>query len=267
MDPTSGQIGWAELEVTWGHTGDLSWAELQTPLVVTSGLIGWAELQASLVATTGLIGWAELQTPLFPTAGQISHAFFDIQKRPTAGRIGYAEFTLPIVLTSGLLSAVWLSLPKSYVSSFALSNGTVDIFRTANLSAVQSAGQITKVGVTSAGVYYTEANDVVITAEHSSNVGISEDADLSAVIGAQTTKAGTYRTTKGFLSSDKFIQDETYYNDHTYVVRVAESFDRWKVVYKKVLHPAGFNLVGEFVVIMAPDEFVETAIDSIVTVV
>ena len=282
MDPTRGQISWSELDVTWGHTGDISWAELQTPLVPTSGaiswgelqvtiatagLIGWGELQTPFVPTAGLIGWGELQTPLVPTAGQISQAFVDIAKALTRGRIGYAEFVLPPVLSSGQLSTVWLGLPKSYVSSFALSNGTVDIFRTANLSAIQAAGQITQVGVTSAGVYYTEANDIIVTAQHSSNAGISEDAVLSVVIGAQATKAGTYRTTKGFLSSDKFIQDDTYYNDHTYVVRVAESFDRWKTIYKKILHPAGFNLVGEFVAVMVPNEFTETAVDPIITVI
>lgn len=275
--PTYGEVGWAEFELPWGHTGDLSWAELQVPFFETSGEITWAELQAPLVATAGELAWGELETsnvatrgriswaavavPFFPTAGQISAAWFELRKLETAGRISCVSFEVPPVLTSGVLSTAWLKVPKSYTASFALSNGSVDIYRAANLAAEQSAGQITHVDMTAAGVYYTEANDIIITAVHSSNNALSEDAVLGAEIGAQTTKAGQYRTTKGFLSADKFLQDESYYNEHTYVVRVAESPDRWKSIYKKVLHPAGFQLVGEFVTVMTPDAFALKAHD------
>lgn len=273
----TGDLTWAEFEVPWGHTGDISWAELQLPLVITAGEVSWGELEVPLVATSGELAWGQLETsnvatagrvsfaavavPFFPTAGQISQAWFELRKLDTAGRISQAFLELPTVLTAALLSAAWLKVPKSYAASFTLSNGTVDIYRAANLAAEQSAGQITHVDVTSAGVYYTEANDIIITAVHSSNNALSEDAVLEAEIGAQTTKAGQYRTTKGFLSADKFLQDESYYNEHTYVVRVAESPDRWKAIYKKVLHPAGFQLVGEFVDVMTPNAFALTALD------
>ena len=296
-DPTAGQIGqaeleitwghtglvsWADAEITWGHTGDLTWAELQVPffetagqvaqaefvvpLIATAALDSWAELETSNVATAGRISWAEQIVPFFPTAGQLGQAWMELRKVETAGRLTRTEMVLPLATAAATLSMSWFTVPKSYANSFALSNGTVDIFRSANLAAEQSAGQITHVAVTSAGVYYTEANDIIITAEHSANNALSEDAVLGAQIGALTTKAGSYRTTKSFLSADKFLQDESYYNEHTYVVRVAESFDRWREIYKKVLHPAGFQLVGEFVAVMPANDFTMVAEDAIVIV-
>jgi hypothetical protein len=293
-DPTAGQIGWAELSVThghtgdvsfaefelpWGHTGDLSWAELQTANVATEGRLSWGELQTANIATAGLVSWGELITPLvatagrvsfatqivpfIPTAGQVGWGDFEFHRLPTAGRVSVAHLQTPFAAAAAVLSTVWFRLPKSYAASFALSNGTVDIYRSANLEAIQSAGQITHVDITSPGAYYTEANDIIVTAVHASN-NTPGNAVLEAEIGAQTTKAGTYRTTKGFLSADKFLQDPDYYNEHTYVIRVAESSDRWNRIYKKVLHPAGFKLIGEFVATISPSQFTLTPEDAIV---
>jgi hypothetical protein len=294
-DPTGGQIGqaylelpyairgelsFAEFELPHGHTGDISWAELQvadiatagqlaftkieTPNVATAGAVAVAELKTSNVATGGQIGQVWVTIPFFPTAGQAGWAEFVLQKAPTAGRIGLVNLEIPRPLTAAVLAFAEAQLPKTYAASFQLSNGTVGIFRAANLTAIQPAGQITQVGVTSPGVYYVEPGDILVTAIHSDDSGDPDDAVLTANIGALTTKAGTYRTTKGFLSADKFLQDESYYNDHTYVVRVAESFDRWKLIFKKILHPAGFKLIGEFVLITTPDTFALTPEDVIV---
>jgi hypothetical protein len=178
--------------------------------------------------------------------------------------LSWARLQVGLPLTSGQVSQAYLVLPKSWASQFTTSNGTVDLFRNANLEAIQSAGQITKVGITSSGVYYSAPSDIVVTAEHSSNNASTDDAVLEAEVGAVTTKSGVYRTTKGFLSADKFLQDEFYYNDHTYVVRVAESFDRWERIFKKTLHPAGLHLIGEFVAVMSPPPFSLTPIDAIV---
>ena len=261
---TAGQVSWADAEISWGHVGELGWADFETPLGYV-GELGWAQLQVPLVATAGQIGWADIETPFVPTAGQISQAWLQLNPDPTGGRLSFAVMEVPILESAGQIGQAFLILPKSWAQSFSLSNGTVDIYRTANLSAVQAAGQIVHVDVTSSGTYYTDANDIVVTAEHSTNTPGAQDASLQAVIGALTTKAGSYRTTKGFLSSDKYLQNEDYYNEHTYVVRVAESFDRWETIFKKVIHPAGFRLIGEFVSTDTPTAFTVTPVDAIVT--
>jgi hypothetical protein len=149
-------------------------------------------------------------------------------------------------------------------NTFVASNGTIHVFKSANLVAQQSAGQITHIDMTDSGVYYTDANSIAVTAIHSLMVPEARDAQLTANIGlgSITSKFGAYRNTQGFLSADKYLQDGDYYNDHTYVVRVAESFDRWEAIYKKILHPAGFKVLGEFV--LAVDADVDTQLDAFV---
>jgi hypothetical protein len=64
---------------------------------------------------------------------------------------------------------------------------------------------------------------------------------------AASSSEGEWTSTRGFLSADKFIQDASFYNDYTYVVRVAESFDHYKQLLLELLHPAGFHALGQFV--------------------
>ena len=265
MDPTAGQIGFVELSVPLLETsGLLSLSELAVSNVATAGQVGMTFVTTSNVATGGQVGQTFLIAPFLPTAGQVGQAFLGIYQTPTAGRVGHVAIVIPQPTQAAEISVAVLQVPKTYATTFQLSNGTVAIFQAANLEAIQAAGQINHVALTSAGVYYTEPDDIEIAAIHSDDSGNPEDAVLSANVGALSTKTGTYRTTKGFLSADKFIQDETYYNDHTYVVRVAESFDRWRTIYKKILHPAGFNLIGEFVDVMTPPAFSLTAEDATV---
>ena len=180
--------------------------------------------------------------------GKIRHIAF---VSPGSGYLAPPLVTVNSI--SALAQAVYYY--DSGANTFNQSNGTVDVFRSANLTAQQSAGQITRISMTDSGVYYTDANAVVVTALHSQNVPEARFATLTANIGlgSLTSKSGSFRDTSGFLSADKFLQDGDYYNDHTYVVRVAESFDRWESFYKKILHPAGFKVLGEFVLSVQAD--------------
>ena len=64
---------------------------------------------------------------------------------------------------------------------------------------------------------------------------------------------GQFTTSRGFLSADKYLEDASFYNDYTYVIRVGESFDRYKDILLKLVHPAGFQPLGRFVdVLEAP---------------
>lgn len=126
------------------------------------------------------------------------------------------------------------------------SGGRVKVFRRAKLGALQDAGQIVKVKILNSGVNYIDANAVSIDAIHGGErTGL--DAAFTPVLGALTRYPGRYTTSQGWLSADKFLQDDKFYNNFTYVVRTAESFDRYKEMLLKLLHPAGFQALGEFV--------------------
>ena len=68
----------------------------------------------------------------------------------------------------------------------------------------------------------------------------------TATIGAQITTAGAYINQNGHLSEgSKKIQDSLYYQDYSYVVRVAESINKWRDALKRAVHPSGFYVTGE----------------------
>jgi hypothetical protein len=126
-------------------------------------------------------------------------------------------------------------------------NDQVTLFKQAIMGVGQDSGQIVKVSILNAGVNYTDANSISIEAIHGQG-RTGENADLSPILGALTHYPGTFTTSKGFVSSDKYLQDSTYYNDFVYVVKVGESMERYRKMLLQLLHPAGFRMMGRVVI-------------------
>jgi len=122
----------------------------------------------------------------------------------------------------------------------------IDIYEPASLAAAQDAGQVTKVKILSSGVNYIDANNVLIVAVHGDG-RTGANATFTPILGSLTQYPGSFTSNNGFLSADKYLQDSEYYNEYTYVIRAAESFDRYKDILKKLIHPAGFKMLGETV--------------------
>lgn len=59
---------------------------------------------------------------------------------------------------------------------------------------------------------------------------------------------GGFKSTKGFLSSDKFIQDSYYYQDYSYEVRSSIVFSKYSDLLKKLWHPAGVEKFGRVLI-------------------
>ena len=57
---------------------------------------------------------------------------------------------------------------------------------------------------------------------------------------------GRWTGTFGFLDSDMYIQDSFYYQDFSYIIKSTVPAYKWRTLVKKLLHPAGMNLFGEF---------------------
>lgn len=60
---------------------------------------------------------------------------------------------------------------------------------------------------------------------------------------------GKYVDTKGFLSWNNKLQDNYYYQEYSYVLRVKESLYQYASAVKKLLHPAGTKMFGEFKIV------------------
>jgi hypothetical protein len=87
------------------------------------------------------------------------------------------------------------------------------------------------------------------------------NAELLAVTGGVFQSPGQFTTSRSFLSADKFLQDATFYNDYTYVIRVSESFDHYKDLLLQLIHPAGFKAIGQFVTEL--DQFITVPLGTL----
>jgi hypothetical protein len=59
-------------------------------------------------------------------------------------------------------------------------------------------------------------------------------------------KQGFWSTTKGFLNSDKYIQDSYFYQDYSYQIKASLNLDKYKDILYNTFHTAGAELFGEF---------------------
>jgi hypothetical protein len=70
-------------------------------------------------------------------------------------------------------------------------------------------------------------------------------AVIELVPGLLRSIPGYFFNTDGFLSDGKYLQDNYYYQDFSYVIKAGIDIERYRDVVLDVLHPAGMNLLGE----------------------
>lgn len=98
--------------------------------------------------------------------------------------------------------------------------------------------------------------------ESGERVSLTKPGSAFAVSGAAITKtqgkqAGYWRSTRGFLNSNKYIQDSKYYQEYSYEVSTGLNFDTYKDVVLELLHTAGTEFFGKY---MLEDELSNTQI-------
>ena len=64
----------------------------------------------------------------------------------------------------------------------------------------------------------------------------------------QGQSEGKFRSTRGFVSSDKFIHDSFYYQEFSYEVRSSIVFEKYSDLLRKLWHPAGVEKFGRVLV-------------------
>jgi hypothetical protein len=57
-------------------------------------------------------------------------------------------------------------------------------------------------------------------------------------------EAGFFKTTHGFLSSDKYLQDSDYYQEYSYDIQTSRSISSYFDILKKISHPTGNKVFG-----------------------
>jgi len=60
---------------------------------------------------------------------------------------------------------------------------------------------------------------------------------------------GYWTTTRGFLNSDKYVQDSYYYQDYSYELKVASILDKYKNILYNTFHSSGSELFGKYLLL------------------
>jgi hypothetical protein len=118
-----------------------------------------------------------------------------------------------------------------------------------------SIGAITDVTITYGGSGYEKEPEVLV------QTNLGKGARLKATVVEFNTQIevtgtvvkkgsgkskGFWATTRGFLDSDKYIQDSFYYQDYSYEVRTARILKEYKNILYDTFHSAGSELFGKY---------------------
>lgn len=151
------------------------------------------------------------------------------------GGVGYNPNFLPqiSVNTSGGSGAnITVSSVLSYGSPFT----ELDV-RTTEL------GKVEALSVTARGENYSTPPSVSITTTTGDG-----NANVTATVSTGTfTYPGRFLDDTGFPSSFNYLQDRDYYQNYSYVIRVRESIEKYRLYLKNILSPAGFKLWGDYI--------------------
>lgn len=118
-----------------------------------------------------------------------------------------------------------------------------------------NSGNIVDVIVTDVGSGYVNPPEVRVQSKNGTGASFSctvDDFNYTTAISGRVIKSGNgkelgyYSTTRGFLNSDKYIQDSYYYQDYSYEIRVSRSLNKYKSILYETFHNAGTELFGKF---------------------
>ena len=100
------------------------------------------------------------------------------------------------------------------------------------------------VKVVDSGFGYEQREEVSLVSLANSSLVASG----TALLIKQGQGRGKFLSTRGFLSSDKYITDSYFYQDYSYEVRSSIVFNKYSDLLKKLWHPAGVEKFGRVLV-------------------
>jgi len=123
-------------------------------------------------------------------------------------------------------------------NSLAMGNNAIITANVVTANGIATSAEIIDSG-------YSYKNQEVLTLTNNTN--IFEITGIASVTN-QGTGTGNWTTTKGFLDSDKYIQDDYYYQVFSYEIQTSISFDRYADIVKKILHISGTEVFGKTII-------------------
>jgi hypothetical protein len=127
-----------------------------------------------------------------------------------------------------------ISANETFTSNVSGATGTVIDFTAPLLKYTATTGEL------------AETDTITTSGSQTAIVAKTDPLTGSVTIDTQITTAGAYINQDGHLSEgSKKIQDSLYYQDFSYVVKVASSINKWRDSVKRAVHPSGFYVTGE----------------------
>jgi sugar lactone lactonase YvrE len=129
--------------------------------------------------------------------------------------------------------------------------------------AIRAPGAITGLEIVSSDASFDKFADAIVvnsrgtgpTIDQNTDLGGNQrftirnttyNADIKPIIAGVITQPGRYIDTKGFLSWNMRLQDNDFYQEYSYLIKVTEIVDRYRDVVKRVLHPSGSKMFGSY---------------------
>jgi hypothetical protein len=140
----------------------------------------------------------------------------------------------------GILPSV--SVVDEEVSDLDISDGAGG-FKGRNAVITRSflPGSIADIAVINGGRSYNAIDAVTVTNTTRAATNAVGDPVVSGVV----LEDGSYKGTKGFLSSDQRIQDNYYYQEFSYVIKSPTALKTYRDIVRSTIHPAGTKLFGQ----------------------
>lgn len=146
-------------------------------------------------------------------------------------------------ISSGATATVASITPQSPPQSGLNANIAANV-TTAN-------GTVANVVVYDSGFGYVNGEIATFTSEDGSRSGT-----LELTLAKQGQSEGYYKSTKGFISNDKYLFDGDYYQEYSYEVRSPLAFETYTDVLNKVLHLAGTKPFGQVILSSVTNSFI-----------
>lgn len=149
------------------------------------------------------------------------------------------------------------------IAGYGISNANGEIMGASAVvhgNVVIGTGLVETVKIKNSGFGFHTKNEIIqLYNETQSNT--SQVTQATIVIGGVGEQEGYWSSTRGFLDSNKFIQDSYFYQEYSYQILSSKSLDKYIKVLKDVFHPAGNEVFGRALIYTEDD----TPIDIINT--
>jgi hypothetical protein len=153
------------------------------------------------------------------------------------GGMNYRQNSLPTVtVSSGSPTATGANI----VVELVLSGGAEFLLAS---QTEEPVGKIKSIRITNHGYGYQTPPVIDLTGS-----GNGKANAIAVMLSNIFNAPGRFQSTKGFLSADQKLQSQGYYTNFSYVVRSQTELVKYKSILKDLVHPAGVQLWGEYVV-------------------